>query len=162
MEASVSEDGLNPWFVTGLVEGEGCFSVSFSFRRRLKIGIETRPSFSISLHKRDLPLLQRLREFFGCGSVRYSRSDRTYKYEVRSVKDLVTKVLPHFEEYPLQGSKRDDFENFALICKRVRANLHMNRRHLREIIELAYQMNPSGKRRHKKEDLLKVLGEVVV
>ena len=153
---------LDPWYVTGLVEGEGCFSVSFSFRKRLKVGIETRPSFSISLTRRDLPILEGIREFFGCGGIRYSRTDRTYKYEVRSIKDLDTKILPHFKKYPLQGSKKEDFEKFALICKKVRANLHMNRRHLREIIELAYEMNPSGKRRHKKEDLLKVLGEVMV
>jgi hypothetical protein len=38
---------LQPWYVTGLVDGEGCFSVSFTLRKRLKIGIETRPSFSI-------------------------------------------------------------------------------------------------------------------
>ena len=153
---------LDPWYVTGLVEGEGCFSVSFSFRKRLKVGIETRPSFSISLTRRDLHILERIREFFGCGGIRYSRTDSTYKYEVRSIKDLDTKILPHFRKYPLQGSKKEDFEKFALICKKVRANLHMNRGHLQEIIELAYEMNPSGKRRHKKEDLLKVLGEVMV
>jgi len=36
------------------------------------------------------------------------------------------------------------------------------RRGLREIIELAYQMNPSGKRRLAKEELLRELGEVKV
>ncbi len=158
----MAEERLDPWYVTGLVEGEGCFSVSFSFRKKLKVGIETRPSFSISLTRRDLPILQKVREFFGCGGIRYSRADRTYKYEVRSVRDLEKKVLPHFAKYPLQGSKKSDYEKFAIICRMVRANLHMNRGRLREIIELAYQMNPSGKRRHKKEDLLKVLGEEMV
>ena len=158
----MNDNALDPWFVTGLVDGEGCFSVSFSLRKRLKLGIETRPSFSISLTKRDLSLLKKVYRFFGCGGIRYSKSDRTYKYEVRSIKDLGGKILPHFEKYPLQGSKREDFEKFAMVCKKVRANLHMNREQLREIIEVAYQMNPSGKRRHKKEDLLKALGEVMV
>ena len=153
---------LDPWYVTGLVEGEGCFSVSFSFRRRLRIGIETRPSFSVSLSKRDLPLVKALRGYFRCGGIRFSRSDRTYKFEVRSVPDLVKKIIPHFEKYPLKGSKRGDFEKFSRICRMVHQNLHLSRKYLPEIIEMAYSMNPSGRRKHTKEDLLRALGEVKV
>ncbi len=148
----------DPWYITGLVEGEGCFCVSFNLRERLKVKIETRPSFSLSMNRRDLNLLKEVLSFFGCGGIRYSSSDRTYKYEVRNIKDLTEKIIPHFEKYPLRGSKVEDFEKFRRICKMVRANLHLSLKHLPEIIELAYSMNPSGKRRYAKEDLLQVLG----
>ena len=151
---------LDPWYVTGLTEGEGSFCVSFNLRKRLKVGIETRPSYSLTLSRRDLDLIKKIHEFFGCGGVRYSRSDLCYKYEVRNVADLVEKIIPHFERYPLQGAKRRDFELFKQICRMVRANLHLSVRYLPEIIELAYQMNPSGKRKYTKEDLLRVLGRV--
>ncbi len=151
---------LNPWYVTGLVEGEGTFSVNFNKRRRLKVGIETKPSFSVTLHRRDLNLLKGLRAFFGCGAIRYSRADGTYKYEVRSVKDLAKKIVPHFEKYPLAGSKAEDFEKFAEIVRLVHAKHHLNREYLRRIIELAYSMNPSGKRRYEKGELLRLLGEM--
>jgi hypothetical protein len=49
---------LDPWFVTGLAEGEGCFCVSFAVRPRLRIGLEARPSFSLSLNERDRDLLE--------------------------------------------------------------------------------------------------------
>ena len=153
---------LNPWFVSGLVEGEGCFTVSFSFRKRLKIGIETRPSFSLSLNQRDLDLLQRVHAHFDCGAIRYSRSDRTYKYESRSISDLTRRIVPHFERYPLVGVKRNDFVIFADICRKVRANAHLNGIAVRTIIEMAYEMNPSGKRRHDKRDLLRELDELKV
>ena len=153
---------LTPWFVTGLVEGEGCFSVSFTLRKKLKLGIETRPSFSISLNQRDLPLIKQIHEYFGCGAVRYSKSDRTYKYEVRSVADLVTVILPHFEKFSLQGEKRKDCQLFAEICRCVRANFHRSNRHLPEIIEKAYRMNPSGKRKHDKAFLLRMLDKIKV
>ena len=153
---------LDPWYITGLIEGEGCFSVSFNLREKLKIGIETRPSFSISLGKRDLFLLKLIRNYFRCGGIRYSRADRTYKYEVRSVIDLVKKIVVHFERYPLCGAKKEDFEKFAQICKMVHANLHLSKKYLPKIIELAYEMNPSGKRKYTKEKLLRVLGEVKV
>ncbi len=151
---------LHPWYVTGLVEGEGTFSVSFNRRPRLSVGIETRPSFSLSLSERDLDLLKALRAFFGCGAIRYSRSDRTYKYEVRSIADLARKILPHFERYPLAGAKGEDFRKFAEIVRLVHANHHLNPRYLRRIIEMAYTMNPSGQRRYAKDDLLRLLDEM--
>lgn len=150
---------LDPWFVTGLVDSEGCFSVSFTLRKKLTWGIETRPSFSVSLNQRDLMLIRKLHAFFQCGAVRYSRSDQTYKFEVRSVSDLVQKIIPHFKKYPLQGNKLEHFQRFEDICHRVHANLHKNRKHLCEIIKTAYLMNPSGKRKHEQAALLKMLDE---
>lgn len=153
---------LDPWFVTGLTEGEGCFSISFTLRKRIRVGIETRPSMSISLNCRDLDLLKQIHAYFKCGGIRYSRSDRTYKFEVRSIDDITKRIIPHFEKFQLQGAKQSDFLKFVKICKDIKANLHVNKRHLKKIIELAYQMNPSGKRKHDKYDLLKVLGEIMV
>lgn len=153
---------LDPWYITGLSEGEGCFCVSFTKRAKLNVGIETRPSFSISLNRRDVELIKQVRNFFGCGGIRYSKSDRTFKFEVRNITDLVKKVIPHFETYPLVGEKKEDFAKFKEICKMVRANLHLSKKHLAIIVDLAYAMNPSGKRKYTKRDLLSILEEVKV
>ena len=91
---------LDPWYVTGLAEGEGCFCVSLAIRAKLRVGLEVRPSFSLSLNERDLELLGGLQAFFGCGWIRESKSDRTFKYEARSIGDLTSKILPHFERFP--------------------------------------------------------------
>jgi LAGLIDADG DNA endonuclease family protein len=56
-KAAYGDSALDPWFVTGLTEGEGCFCVSFSRRARLRLGLEVRPSFSLSLNEKDRPLL---------------------------------------------------------------------------------------------------------
>jgi len=63
---------LDPWYVTGLTEGEGCFCVSISRRSKLRYGLEVRPSFSLSLNERDRPLLEGLKTFFECGWIRES------------------------------------------------------------------------------------------
>jgi hypothetical protein len=55
--------------------------------------------------------------YFGCGGFRPDRSDKTLKYEVRNLVSLLTRVIPHFEQYPLMSSKRRDFETFATICR---------------------------------------------
>ena len=150
---------LDPWFVTGLAEGEGCFCVSFSIRAKLRCGLEVRPSFSLSLNERDRQLLEDLQTFFGCGWIRESRSDRTFKYESRATSELVAYVLPHFEAYPLRGYKARGFEGFARVCQMIEQGDHLEPAGLAQIVDIAYESS-LGKRRHERADLLRALGEV--
>lgn len=150
---------LHSYWITGFVDGEGCFSVSFTIRKNRKFPLEVRPSFSVSqTGKRFCPVLKKLQESFHCGGIRYSASDGTYKYEVRSLDDLVKEIIPHFQKYPLQTPKREDFEKFAAVCSLMKKNLHKNKQGLREILDLSYAMNPGGKRKYTKEDLLNYIG----
>jgi hypothetical protein len=153
------EAALDPWYVTGLTEGEGCFCVSFSRRQRMKLGLEVRPSYSLSLNERDRDLLMGLQAFYGCGAVRQSKGDRTFKYEVRSTADLVRAVLPHFERYPLRGSKARSHRAFLTVCEMIEQGDHLKRDGLRQIVKIAGSMN-AGKRRYGEADLLRELGEV--
>jgi hypothetical protein len=150
---------LDPWFVTGLAEGEGCFCISLALRAKLRTGLEVRPSFSLSLNERDLELLEDLQAFFGRGWIRESKMDRTFKYEVRSIRDLVDVILPHFERFPLRGYKAHSCAGFAQVCRMVEQGDHLQRVGLREIVGIAYHMNV-GKRRHSEATLLKALDEV--
>jgi hypothetical protein len=150
---------LDPWFVTGLAEGEGCFCVSFSRRSRMRMGLEVRPSFALSLTERDRPILVDLQTYFGCGSIRHSRSDRTFKFESRAIDELLQHVIPHFERYPLRGGKARSFEGFVHVCQMIRQGNHLERDGLREIVGIACQMN-LGKRRYSRDQLLRVLDEV--
>jgi hypothetical protein len=150
---------LDPWYVTGLAEGEGCFCVSFSARPGMRLGLEVRPSFALSLNERDRSLLTDLQMYFGCGSIRHSRSDRTVKFEARSTSELVELVIPHFERYPLRGGKARSFKGFVHICQLIGQGNHLERDGLREIIGIACEMN-LGKRRYSRTQLLRVLDEV--
>ena len=134
-------------YFAGFVDGEGCFTVSFSPRSTLLIGWEVRPSFSVSQNADRSEVLVLMREHFGCGTIRPDRSDKTVKYEVRSVDDLVERVIPFFEANPLLSSKQRDVERFAAVCRLVRAGAHRTLSGLREIVGLAMLMNASGKRK---------------
>ncbi len=114
---------------------------------------KVRPSFSVSQNADRAEVLAAIREYFGCGWFRPGRSDRTLKYEVRDLRDLLTKVVPHFERYPLMSGKRRDFETFATVCRLLERRMHLNRDGLREIASLATTMNPSGKRRFQLAEL---------
>jgi hypothetical protein len=147
---------LDPWFVSGLTEGEGCFCVSFALRSKLRTGLEVRPSFSLSLNEKDLELLRDLQAFFECGWIRESKADRTFKYEARAVENLLDPIIPHFERHPLRGSKAKSFAAFADVCRMIEQGDHLRRSGLRSIIDIAYEMN-LGKRRLAREDLLRAL-----
>jgi len=150
---------LDPWYVTGLADGEGCFCISFAIRPKLRTGLEVRPSFALSLNERDLRLLERLQAFFGCGWIRESKRDSTFKYEVRAIGDLMTAILPHFERFPLWGCKARSCAGFGHVCRMVEQGHHLQREGLREIINVAYQTN-LGRRRYSQAGLLRVLDEV--
>ena len=137
-------------YLTGYADGEGCFCVSFNRSHRHKFGWEIRPSFSISQNSDRAEVLKLLQERFGCGSIRPDRSDKTLKYETRCIKDLIERVIPHFEQYPLLSSKREDFERFAQICRMMHAGDHLTREGFKEVVKLASKVN-AGKRKFPRE-----------
>lgn len=61
----VAENKLDPNWVTGFVDAEGCFSVvieiSEIFKRKVRI------SFEINLHEKDKDILYKIQSFFWCG-----------------------------------------------------------------------------------------------
>jgi len=99
--------------------------------------------------------MQRLWE---CGFIRPDRSDKTLKFEVRTVSDLVEKVLPHFRTYPLLSEKQADVEKFDRICQLVNDRRHLDLVGLEEIVRLAVGMNPSGKRKYSASEILGSVG----
>jgi hypothetical protein len=151
-------------YVSGYVDGEGCFTVSIAPRDKLAMGWEVRPSLSVSQNGDRAEVLRLIARLFGCGSIRPDRSDNTLKWETRRLEDLLGRVIPHFQRYPLLSAKRADFDRFAAVCQIMAARGHRTRPGLIEIVELASEMNPSGTRRYRPEEVLAKLrqGEGIV
>jgi hypothetical protein len=151
-------------YISGYVDGEGCFTVSISPRVKLVAGWEVRPSLSVSQNGDRAEVLQLIQAQFGCGSIRPDRSDRTLKWETRRLEDILERVIPHFERYPLLSGKRLDFERFAAVCRSMAVGGHRTTTGLISIVELVAGMNPSGTRRYKAEAILASLrqGEGIV
>jgi hypothetical protein len=151
-------------YISGYVDGEGCFMVSIAPRAKLLAGWEVRPSLSVSQNGDRAEVLQLLVSYFRCGTIRPDRSDKTLKWETRRLEDLLGRVVPHFERYPLLSGKCRDFERFALVCRLMADGAHRTNVGLIRIVELARDMNPSGKRRYDAEGILAKLrqGEGIV
>lgn len=115
---------------------------------------------SVSQNGDRSEVLLEIQKYFGCGSIRPDRSDRTLKWEVRSLPLLVERVIPHFRQYPLRSGKQRDFELFAAVCERMLNGEHLEVSGLGRIVELAAAMNPSGRRRYPPREILADLLEV--
>ncbi len=144
-------------YISGYVDGEGCFSISFLKRKKLLVGIETRASFSVSQNEDRSEVLFLMQKHFECGHIRRDYSDKTLKYEVRKFEDLLTKIIPHFYAYPLLSGKQKDFLRFARVCTLMEKRQHHTKSGLRTIVQCATKMNPSGKRKYTQAELLALL-----
>ena len=149
-------------YITGFTDWEWCFSISFTLRSKLKTWIEVRPSFSISQNKRNFTILEKINDYFGCWSMRFSKNDQNYKYEVRNLSDICDKIIPHFEKNKLLTTKSKDFELFSKVCKMMKKSQHLNSSYLEEIIKYSYEMNESWKRKHKRQKLLSILDKMKI
>ena len=144
-------------YISGYVDGEGCFTISFSRRLKMKTGWEVKPSFSVSQNENRAQVLKLMQRYFGCGSIRRDYSDKTLKFETRNLQNLLRKIIPHFQKFPLLSEKRRDFLFFARVCKLVAKKKHLTASGLKQITKFAFQMNPGSKRKYTKADILNSL-----
>ena len=104
---STLENKIDPNWVTGFVDAEGCFSVIIEIPEHLKWKVKI--SFEINLHEKDKDILYKIQSFFGVGAV-YHRPDRKISvYRVTNINYIKNVILPHFTKYPLISKKAIDF-----------------------------------------------------
>lgn len=137
--------GIEQWIV-GFTDGEGCFSVSIFRNRTTKIGWQIFPEFVITQGKKSLSALQIFLRYFGVGKIfvnkRYdNHHEYLYRYCVRSISDLQTKIVPFFQKHRLYTAKQKDFELFAEIVKMLTEHKHFSVRGARAIARKTEKMN---------------------
>jgi hypothetical protein len=102
---------LDPWFVSGFTDAEGCFVLSVVKNNNYKTGWAIKLSFQIGLHTKDRAILEMIQKFFnGIGNISNHGSQMVH-YRVESYKDLST-IINHFDNYPLITTKYLNFELF--------------------------------------------------
>ena len=127
-------------WVTGFVDGEGCFHVGINEHPEMTAGFQVLPEFTVVQHERDVQLLHALKDFFGCGVVRRNHGDRM-AFRVRGKQHLLTHIVPFFLKHPLKSKKHLDFLKFRRVLLLMEAGEHLTSTGLAEIRTLASQMN---------------------
>ena len=113
-------------YVVGLTDGEGSFT-TYLRPPRAEHGSKSyrvECHYYIKLREDDLPLLKKVKQFFGVGVVSFQRDRRPnhhncYRYEITNLKDIREVIIPFFDANPLQGNKIRDYRLFKKIVKAV-------------------------------------------
>jgi len=145
---------INPYWVSGFVDGEGTFYVGINRNDTMKVKFQVLPEFRIVQHERDIKLLYALKKYFGVGVVRVNHDTR-YELRVRSLEHINKFIIPHFDKYQLLTQKKFDFIKFKEIIKLMNENKHLSPEGVKEIIMIASKMN-----RQDKVGALKILEEL--
>jgi hypothetical protein len=124
---------LNPWWVTGFVDGEGSFSLSISKSHRATLGWTVSLCFIINLHVRDLELVNSIKNFFSVGSVSISGEIACFRVNSREGLEV---IISHFNNYPLLTHKRVDYELWKEAFSTMQNKDHLIIEGLRKIIAL--------------------------
>lgn len=137
---------LNPWYIVGFVDGEGCFAITFSKHKTKRWKVDPQLIFEIELRGDDRPILEQIQTRFDCGRiyhldyVRYGWMPHA-KYAVKSYKDIIRKVIPFFRRYPLQGKKRKDFEKFCEAAEVFKQKGHLTEKGIERLHKIREGMN---------------------
>lgn len=95
-------------YVSGLVDGEGSFMVSIVQRRgRWNFN----PKFGVCLRVDDSEILHWLQIYFGCGryTTALNRKSPLGIFVIANLYDILSKVIPHFDTFPLRAKKKRDY-----------------------------------------------------
>ena len=131
---------LEAQWITGFVDGEGCFHVGINKHPEMTAKFQVLPEFTVVQHKRDVQILHALKAYFGCGVVRTNHGDRM-AYRVRSVEHLLEKIIPFFEVHELKTKKRVDFQKFRRILLKMQKGDHLKIDGIEEIRAIKEKMN---------------------
>lgn len=121
-EYKISDNLLNPYWVSGFSEGDSSFQVSVSNTTN-----QVRVIYNINLHQRDLPLILKIQEFFG-GAGKISNYKNAVQYVIASIKCTDKIIIPHFDTFHLKGNKLDNYLIWKEIACLVRDKAHLSLR----------------------------------
>jgi len=118
MSADNQQERLDPWWIVGFVDSEGCFSVSSFRNKTCKSGYQTLFEFVITQGISSQEAMEVIKNYFDCGHIyinkRYdNHREHLLRYCVRKQTDLKQVIIPFFKKYSLQSAKRTQFEHFC-------------------------------------------------
>lgn len=143
MSADNQQERLDINWIVGFTDGEGCFHISINKIPEMSLGWQVLPEFRIVQHEKDEELLNKIKDYFGFGSVKINRTDHhgtRKEFRVRGL-DNLNKIVKFFKENSLRTSKRKDFAIFSEVIDLMNNNKHLTKEGLDKIAKLISEMN---------------------
>jgi len=137
--------------LVGFIDGEGSFGVSLT-KGKAKIGHLAEVNFNLTQHIRDAALFKLIQQSLGCGLVYEIPKDSRVNFIIRKSEDIINILIPKLNQYPLQGVKKLNFEDFKLIVELIKNKEHLTLEGLNKIIKIKSGMNTGRTYNQDKED----------
>jgi hypothetical protein len=94
---------LDPDWITGFSDAEGCFMINIIRNPKFKMGWYVQPCFCIVLHEKDRTTLELIKSYFcEVGNIT-KNSKNCLQYRVTSLQDLINVIIPHPPPAPQGG-----------------------------------------------------------
>ena len=109
-----------------------------------KIGYQVKLRFSITQHSRDKELLELIGKYLDAGVLNI-HSENAFVFKITKLVDLNKKVIPLFEQNPVQGVKHLDYLDFCEVVKIMNEGKHLTTEGLDLIRTIKNKMNTKRK-----------------
>src|SRR3989338_8112547 len=156
---------LSSDYIVGLTDGEGSFCIFIRKPKKSTWHTRVECHFYIKMRDDELPLLQKVKDFFKCGRISFQKEYRknqknNYRYQVSNLNELNTIIIPFFRKQKLHSTPRQkDFYLFYTIVQMVNNQEHKTQKGLQEIQQLKTQMHqwdsPYAVNTHVRSKLMK-------
>lgn len=144
----VQPNVLSANYIVGLTDGEGSFSVYLNppNKKYHAVNYRVQCRYYIKMREDELPLLQKVRSFWGCGKIYFQKEYRknqrdNYRFEIFDYDLLSRIVVPFFKKHPLQGKRIEDFKIMCKILMLAMKKAHHTKSGLQKIMRLKRQMH---------------------
>lgn len=88
--------------------------------------------FAVTQHKRDLVLFNSLIKYLGCGRC-YSLSRNEVYFIVSKFSDIWGKIIPLFNQYPLIGTKQENYLDYVKAAELILSKDHLTKEGVEKI-----------------------------
>jgi hypothetical protein len=106
-----------------------------------KTGYSVQLRFSVNQHSRDHQLINSFIKI-NCGTVMVrSTNESIVEFIVSSLEDIINKIIPFFDQFPLHGVKRLDYADFCRVVTLMKDKAHLTVSGLEQIRLVKSNMN---------------------
>jgi len=116
-DQKIKNPGASSW-LAGFAAAEGYFKVSIYKSKDYKLGFQVQLCFILTQDGRDEKLLRSFIKYLECGEVYQNRTWCDFK--VTKLSDIIKKIIPLFKNYPTQGDKAKNFEDFCKVAELIK------------------------------------------
>jgi hypothetical protein len=134
------------YYIVGLVDGEGCFSISVKKRSDAKFGWVVDPVFHVTQSRQHRQILEVLKKVFKCGRItpKPGQEETVLQYVVDARRNLAGKIVPFFKRHkPIV--KWSEFQAFAEVVEALERGEHKTAEGLANLIKRVHEAAEEGK-----------------